>query len=557
MDIDHYQYRKKLLEILRSIANASFVTFDLEMSGISTRPKPGDRTYDVGKATLQQQYDEIKSAAETFQILQMGLTCVEEDREKEYYLARPYNFYVSPKSAEGVDLRLDRIFSFSSSACDFLTKNNFSFGKVFSDGVPYMSRDEEYECREEFNQRADKKAKMENITIASNDSATLDFYRGVRRTITMWHKTRKPKADFVNISHPDGNLVALNGFQRRLVYQLVRNEFPTLQAQARKDGTFMQITEVDDYKEAQYQLRKLRGFNDQIAKQKGLRWIFEALVGGDLSDIDPDWFASKTSDNPKDQLPAIKKELAQIIATLMRKKHVIVGHNLLMDLGFIYKTFIGVLPAKVGHFQQMVHEHFPVVIDTKYLATHNTDAMNPRANLKDLLEPFKKVHVPLIVLHEEHTAYGAAYGKEHEAGFDSWMTAELFVKLSAKLYSTSQASFCLAEEDSKYQYSSLPQHRSPHQGPTSRSCTGPQDMLPPSYHATQLNPKAAIIHDTDEEAAVAATEPKVQQWIPDMGDRFWDVYINKLRANAVQGGVCDLASPVIAEEGEEDDGEDY
>jgi len=45
--------------------------------------------------------------------------------------------------------------------------------------------------------------------------------------------------------------VALNGFQRRLVYQLVRNEFPTLQAQARKDGTFMQITEVDDYKEAQ------------------------------------------------------------------------------------------------------------------------------------------------------------------------------------------------------------------------------------------------------------------------------------------------------------------
>jgi hypothetical protein len=109
----------------------------------------------------------------------------------EYYLARPYNFYVSPKSAEGVDLRLDRIFSFSSSACDFLTKNNFSFGKVFSDGVPYMSRDEEYECREEFNQRADKKAKMENITIASNDSATLDFYRGVRRTITMWHKTRK------------------------------------------------------------------------------------------------------------------------------------------------------------------------------------------------------------------------------------------------------------------------------------------------------------------------------------------------------------------------------
>jgi hypothetical protein len=433
-----------------------------------------------------------------------------------------------------------------------------------------------------------------------------------------------------------------------------------------------------------------------------LRWIFEALVGGDLSDIDPDWFASKTSDNPKDQLPAIKKELAQIIATLMRKKHVIVGHNLLMDLGFIYKTFIGALPAKVGHFQQMVHEHFPVVIDTKYLATHNTDAMNPRANLKELLDPFKKVHVPLIVLHEEHTAYGAAYGKEHEAGFDSWMTAELFVKLSAKLYSTYEPSISSdgddfddnssfdgestavhysgglnfpSDDDSdstgggaalkprsaspkkiqnintrrvgrhnngsqsalvKKQINTTKSHlgggtsvkkqsntmdtslggsalvdpkaptvamssmsamtakpansltarpsvvipiRSPNtKVPVKAPSPAPalvakymppqhlldmdvgsmamQDTLPPSYHATQLNPKAAIIHDTDEKAAVAATEPKVQQWIPDMDDRFWDVYINKLRVNAVQGGVCDLASPDIAEEGEEDDGGD-
>jgi poly(A)-specific ribonuclease len=109
----------------------------------------------------------------------------------EYYLARPYNFYVSPKSADGVDLRLDRVFSFSSSACDFLAKNNFEFGRVFSDGVPYMSRDEEYECREEFNQRADKNSKLEMITIASGDSATLEFYRGVRRIISTWKKAPK------------------------------------------------------------------------------------------------------------------------------------------------------------------------------------------------------------------------------------------------------------------------------------------------------------------------------------------------------------------------------
>lgn len=37
---------------------------------------------------------------------------------------------------------------FNSSACDFLSKNRFDFGKVFTAGVPYLSRDEEAEILE-------------------------------------------------------------------------------------------------------------------------------------------------------------------------------------------------------------------------------------------------------------------------------------------------------------------------------------------------------------------------------------------------------------------------
>ena len=84
MEVDQAHFRRQLLPILKNIANASFVTFDLEMSGITTRPKfsAGDRSHDVGKPSLQQQYDDMRSAAETFQVLQFGITCVEEDREK-------------------------------------------------------------------------------------------------------------------------------------------------------------------------------------------------------------------------------------------------------------------------------------------------------------------------------------------------------------------------------------------------------------------------------------------------------------------------------------------
>jgi hypothetical protein len=53
--------------------------------------------------------------------------------------------------------------------------------------------------------------------------------------------------DYVNVGAPGG----LNGFQRRLVHQLVRNEFPTCRTFARSGGEFMQVEKADPVKEAQ------------------------------------------------------------------------------------------------------------------------------------------------------------------------------------------------------------------------------------------------------------------------------------------------------------------
>jgi DNA polymerase III epsilon subunit-like protein len=439
-----------------------------------------------------------------------------------------------------------------------------------------------------------------------------------------------------------------------------------------------------------------------------LRWIFEALAGGDLSGIDPEWFASKSSNKPEDQLPYIKAELAQIIATLRTKNHFLVGHNIFTDLGFIYNAFVGRLPAKVEEFQKEIHFLFPTVIDTKYLASHGADSMNPRANLKDLLDPFRKVHIPLIVLHEQHTAYGGS-GKEHEAGFDSWMTAELFVKLTAKLYSTydgtsmdgsafteesaitnesayvSGSAYFSASAETLYysdddddspgggaflnsrsatpspkknaskvdarsgshsaalpsgnlnagplsgipistqtqskssaysgslnggllaglsmssQFQStvntgsgalkngslsalstssqstitagtrssggvtvntvngnsssaksavpkpilntkLPTPTISRREPTNRASMVMQDNLPPAYHAKLLDPSAITLQDNDEDTNAVRQEPFVQQWIPGMEHLFWGPYVNKLRVNAAEGGVCELAA---------------
>lgn len=84
MELDKTQYPKQLLTILKQISTASFVTCDLEMSGIDNSFKFGNGTsfQNARKPTLQEQYLETKKAAETFQVLQVGITIVEEDREK-------------------------------------------------------------------------------------------------------------------------------------------------------------------------------------------------------------------------------------------------------------------------------------------------------------------------------------------------------------------------------------------------------------------------------------------------------------------------------------------
>ena len=80
MDIDGNNFRAKLPSIISAISCSRFVALDVELSGIprkqTTRMRP-QALQDTGKQTLQQRYSETKAAAERYQVLQLGLTCVE------------------------------------------------------------------------------------------------------------------------------------------------------------------------------------------------------------------------------------------------------------------------------------------------------------------------------------------------------------------------------------------------------------------------------------------------------------------------------------------------
>ncbi|RKF83476.1 Poly-specific ribonuclease PARN [Golovinomyces cichoracearum] len=553
MEICQTLFYKRLFDILKNISNASFVTIDLEMSGIPTRSRfsPGSRSQNATKPTLQQQYDDVRSAAETFQILQVGLTLVEEVREKDFYIARPYNFDLSPLSYRGNDIGLQRTFSFSSSACDFLQKNSFDIGKVFRTGVPYLSREEESRLRKEDDQRAENKSKIPDLIIKNDDTNALKFCQDVRSSITDWLKKARP--DLLKDCK-------LTGFQRRLVYQIVRKEFPDLRAFGRSDGDFMQIEKLDLKNEANFQTERLRRFNSKIIRQIGFRWVFEALCGGDVSEIDPLWFYDMEDDESEKQPNAIASRIKELNAKLLMKDHIIVGHNLFMDLAFLYKTFVGPLPSYVEEFKNEIHRLFPKIIDTKFMATHGLETMFTRSSLKEVLKPLQVINNPLILLHQDHREYGSSFGKDHEAGYDSWMTAELFIKLSAKIHSEQNelkdieenTGFSHDENKSSQEISDNHYHKEEDSStaPISSDQSFQKDVYPTKNFNSSFvstNPFAVLENIDPEQSPEDTSKLNItarcdHRWLPDFTDDFWLAYFNKIRVNSIEGGTCDMAT---------------
>ncbi|MCJ1398292.1 hypothetical protein MMC11_001489 [Xylographa trunciseda] len=445
MDVDRRSFHWQLPRMLRALADAHFVAIDLELSGIQSKTIHRPKAVDNGsvesrsfgsKQTLQERYEEAKEAAERYQILQVGLTIVTEDAETGTYTARPYNFYLNPILE--VKLDIERIFSFQSGAVEFLLSHGFNMQAPFTLGVPYLSREEEITAMDMELARQNK-AGIADIHLRSDEVESIQFVRKVREDIEKWKNREGAQSwpEFLNIA-PDGHSVTqftekrgLNNYQKRLVHQLVRAEFPEFVSISRPG--FIQIIPLDKEREDALQKTKMKGFEEKLARQVGLRWLVEGMVGGDLDNIDPISFASCLDGNPVWlDLRELKREFKEVQTKLSEQRTVLIGHNLFMDLINFYKCFFGALPDTLSEFQELIHGLFPLIVDTKYMSTHNNSNINARSGLDELDADLYKMTIPSIALHKDHSKY-SDLSIAHEAGYDSFMTARVVIRLSAKL----------------------------------------------------------------------------------------------------------------------------
>ncbi|KKA22245.1 CAF1 family ribonuclease [Rasamsonia emersonii CBS 393.64] len=543
MDVPRDAFPFHLANILHDLTTCSFVAMDLELSGIPAHSSGAPYT---GMQTLQERYAQTKEAAERYQVLQIGLTIAHED---------------------------------VATAIEFLMANKFRLQTPFEEGVYYISRDEEKRAMAKALQRQDRAVERSLIDVRESDTESLEFLGTVRRAIDAWLAKGKRADDYLNIPPParekkvrgsNPPLTVLNRFQKRLVHQLVQSEYPSL-VTIGKPG-FVQIIRYDEVREEAVKMERMRRTEERILRQTGFRWIAEALTGGDLSKLDPKTFSHLVVD-----LKGMKKEKAveefaeSIKQRLKVRRPTLVGHNLFLDLINFCQCFFGNLPERVEDFQDMVHEMFPILIDTKYMATHECGSIIPSSSLAEINDALKEKTKPEIVVDPQHSKY-ESQELFHEAGYDSMLTAKVFIKLSAQL--CQEDSGVEVDKHKPTSIKAIDTHEGLHpeisKTPGRKGEKVQEHLEPPRQEPAKI-PKAEtrfahrtkfdLLTDTvetvdsdeteigrssdlssTEEDGDIAQKIKNGELIPRFGSAFWNVYGNKLRVFGTEERVCVLGS---------------
>lgn len=150
--------------------------------------------------------------------------------------------------------------------------------------------------------------------------------------------------------------------------------------------------------------------------------MIEALTGGDFAEaLNEEMMqspaAKENETSRKESAAQVCKWFVECEAQLKEHRPILVGHNMLLDLCFLYRTFIGPMPETVDGFQQEIHRLFPRMVDTKYVATYDSHSMISVFDLQGWYATLS--HRPEPKMKVVHPDFGYNKKALHTAGYDS------------------------------------------------------------------------------------------------------------------------------------------
>ena len=238
----------------------------------------------------------------------------------------PYNFFVFPNAHSNDDIIM------APSSIDFLCQHNMNFQTWISKGIGFTDENGQTFLEKKYNQNQ-----------SSHQDPSVTTTAAVATKITLTKDTDKEYMnrnisqlkDMILNYHNNNNSTKTytfepsNSFLRRVVYEYLSDNYPPPSYIASKGTDYSIVVTIHDSPEDTQ--KHMKELEIKYNQEMGLRLLFNELV-------------------------ACKKPL--------------IGHHCMYDFMFLMKTFDQCpLYDDFSTFKSRLYSYFPIVFDTKYIAT--------------------------------------------------------------------------------------------------------------------------------------------------------------------------------------------
>jgi len=425
-------------DFIRHLPNASWIAIDEEMTGISLPHGESKRLSKDDSPT--DRYPSLKLVPERYAIIQFGICLFEHKSSRETdtsdeasFHVRRYKFTLFPPD----DPRITREITLSPSSIHFLLQNNMDLNLWAQEGIPFCTGEKAEQLIGKFLERHDEvespagptptKHKRRKVVLTKDDDK--EFHARVMSSLREWLDAPIPGAGAPGGEGVSFLLPRCNSFLRRSIYEAIERDYPYLVLERHNNDQIRVWRLTSEEKERRSQRLIVEGYNKLIQEKIGAQRIFLALTkacsGEPIANrAEQAILAEGANEALMDFSPG---------KCLSNRKIPLVVHNGLMDLLFLMTHFHSPkLPDNWNDCKSLVHSHFPVVYDTKTMATDfcSEDNQSSRTRLDD-------VYLKAVASHPHwknrvFNLNGQAQQEEqsHDAAYDAYMTGVAFCALS-------------------------------------------------------------------------------------------------------------------------------
>ncbi|KAL2748212.1 pre-piRNA 3'-exonuclease trimmer-like isoform X1 [Vespula maculifrons] len=389
ISVNKQNFQKLYPTIKTSLENAQVIAIDAEFSGLESDDSSKSSVIIVIICcslfdTIEERYQKLRKNSEKFTIVQFGITCIEQVPCQNVYNTKIFKFCLFPAS---IPIK-NRQFLWQVAAIEFLSLSGFNFNKVVYDGISYLNEVEEFT----FKQYLEDNNMIRNINNMSYKEG--DEIKRAIDSVANWLEfsgdpDEDPEYIVLKISVSSVNL-------QYLLQKILRSRFLRIWTTYNNE----EITVI----KVSLEIRRMFEREERDILNKAL---LDSYIG-----------------------------FSKVFKLLVELKKPIVGHNILLDLIYMYKLFYKPLPKRYNEFKVEIHRLFPIIYDTKYLSYQLRDEISlfPPGSpyTLDALYKFFSEERKRFILNSPiiETNYKLGDVMLHDAGWDSYFTGYIFIKMA-------------------------------------------------------------------------------------------------------------------------------